>query len=185
MSKTFESIVMDWLLEYVDKQIDWSQFGGRKGNSCNHYIIDMITFILYNQDLKEPKAVLAAMINFKKAFNRQNHHIILTKLHDMGVPGWLLNIVKGFLEDRTLSVSYKGENLNNKKMPGGGPQGTILGMFLFLIQINDAGFPQEIKSLGNKITQHINKRTEIPCCHWKYVDDLTIAEALDLRNLPQ
>ena len=96
LSKTFERIVLDWLLEYVDKHIDWSQFGGRKGSSCNHYIIDMITFILYNQDLKEPKAVLAAMVDFEKAFNRQNHHKLITKLHEMGVPGWLLNITIGF-----------------------------------------------------------------------------------------
>ena len=96
LSKTFERIVLDWLLEYVNKHIDWSQFGGRKCSSCNHYIIDMITFILYNQDLKEPKAVLAAMVDFEKAFNRQNHHKLITKLHEMGVPGWLLNITIGF-----------------------------------------------------------------------------------------
>ena len=49
----------------------------------------------------------------------------------MGVPGWLLNIIKGFMEERTLVVSYKGENSEKKHMPGGGPQGTILGLFLF------------------------------------------------------
>ena len=66
----------------------------------------MITFILYNQDLKEPKAVLAAMVDFEKAFNRQNHHKLITKLHEMGVPGWLLNITIGFLEERTIIVTY-------------------------------------------------------------------------------
>ena len=84
--------------------MDWSQYGGTKGSSTNHYLIDMITYILYNQDLKEPRAVLAAMVDFEKAFNRQNHNILVTKLHDMGVPGWLLNVVKGFLEGRTLVV---------------------------------------------------------------------------------
>ena len=100
----------------------------------------------------------------------------------MGVPGWLLNATIGFLEERTIIVTYKGENSNQKDMPGGGPQGTILGLFLFLIQINDAGFPQEVKELGKIITQNTNKRKEIPTSHWKYVDDLTLAEALDLKK---
>ena len=43
----------------------------------------------------------------------------------MGVPGWLLKIVMGFLNERTLIVSYKEEKSGVKNMPGGGPQGTI------------------------------------------------------------
>ena len=57
----------------------------------------MITFILYNQDLAEARSVLAAMIEIEEAFNRQNHPILITILSDMGVPGWLLKIVVGFL----------------------------------------------------------------------------------------
>ena len=100
----------------------------------------MIIFILYNQDLKEPRAVIAAMVDFEKAFNRQNHHKLITKLSDMGVPGWLLKLVMGFLEERTLILSYKGVKSGVKEMPGGGSQGTILVMFLFLVLTNDAGF---------------------------------------------
>ena len=135
-------------------------------------------YILYNQDLKEPRAVLAAMVDFEKAFNRQNHHTLITKL---SVPGWLLKIVIGFLEERTLIVSYKGEKSSIKEMPGGGPQGTILGMFLFLVLINEAGFKNESESIGLKITRAYNKRTELEARHWKYVDDLTVAEAIKLK----
>ena len=181
LSKTYEKIVMDWLLHFVGDQIDTNQYGGTKGKSINHYLIDLITFILYNQDLTETRAVIAAMIDFEKAFNRQNHNILITILSDMGVPGWLLKIVMGFLTERTLIVSYKGEKSTSKEMPGGGPQGTILGMFLFLILINSAGFADCKKEIGKKITKAINKRDEMAPKHWKYVDDLTLAEALDLK----
>jgi hypothetical protein len=49
------------------------------------------------------------------------------------VPGWLRRIVIGFLENREIEVAYKGAKSRRMKMPVGGPQGTILGMFLFLI----------------------------------------------------
>ena len=99
----------------------------------------------------------------------------------MGVPGWLLRIVIGFLEERTLIVSYKGEKSSVKEMPGGGPQGTIRGMFLFLVLINDASFKNKRESLGEKITRAYNKRKELDTRHWKYVDDLTVAEAINLK----
>ena len=56
----------------------------------------MISYILYNQDLKETRAVLATVVDFEKAFICQNHHHLITKLSDMGVPGLLLKIVMGF-----------------------------------------------------------------------------------------
>ena len=67
-------------------------------------------------------------------------------------------------------------------MPGGGPHGTILGMFSFIILINDAEFSIQNKEFGKKVTTVMNKRKEIPYDHWKYVDNLTLAEALYLKE---
>ena len=181
-SKTFEQLVLDWLLEHVGDQLDNFQYGGRKGTSINHYLIDLITFILFNQDLPESRAVLATMIDFLKAFNRQNHLILVTKLSDMGVPGWLLKIVIGFLEDRKLVVLLKEAKSESKDMPGGGPQGTVLGMFLFLILINKAGVADQPKRLGERLNAAASKRDEITNMHVKYVDDMTIAQAICLKT---
>ena len=74
-------------------------------------------------------------------------------------------IVIGFLEERTLIVAYKGEKSGVKEMPGGGPQGTILGMFLFQVLINDAGYRNESENLEIKITKALNKRTELETRH--------------------
>ena len=55
-------------------------------------------------------------------------------------------------------------------------------LFLFLVLINDAGFKNIKDNIGLKITQAINKRTELQPTHWKYVDDLTVAESLKLKE---
>ena len=88
-SKVMEKFVVEWLMKFIGDQLDPKQFGGLKGNSISHYMIELIDFILYNQDYNLPIAVLACAIDFSKAFNRQSHNILITKLSDMGVPGWL------------------------------------------------------------------------------------------------
>ena len=97
LSKVSEQFIISWLLEYVEGKIDWGQYGGTKGSSISHYLIELVNFVLYNQDLKIPHTVLAAFIDFSKAFNRINHNLIITILSEMGVPGWLLKIVMEFL----------------------------------------------------------------------------------------
>ena len=181
-SKVFEQYVVTWLLEFIGDKIDWGQYAGFKGSSISHYLIDFVNFILFNQDLQVPHAVLAAMVDFSKAFNRINHNTIITILSEMGVPGWLLRIVIGFLSDRELVLRYKGGTSGRKRLPGGGPQGTRLGLFLFIILINAAGFGILQKHTGEHITKPLSKRTPIPNIHMKFVDDMTVATSINLKD---
>ena len=182
-SKVFEKIVLDWLLDALKDKLDPFQYGGQKGNAVSHYLIDFINFVQYNQDIKDIHAVLAVAIDFSKAFNRQNHHILIELLSALDVPGWLLQIVIGFLEDRQIEVHFKGEKSAKKHLPGGGPQGTVLGMFLFLILINGAGFKDTERNTGEIICNPaINKRKPLMRMHAKWIDDMTIAEAVSLKD---
>ena len=122
-------------------------------------------------------------MDFSKAFNRQNHNILIELLSELGVPGWLLKIVMGFLENRHLEVFFKGMKSDSQYLPGGGPQGTILGMFLFLILINAAGFKEKIKNTGEIITQKgVSKRKPMETIHMKFIDDMTCAESIYLKE---
>ena len=178
-SKVTEQVIVKWLLHYIGDKMDFRQYGGTKGNSICHYIIEFINFILLNQDSSEQTAVLACMVDFSKAFNRMDHNNIITKLSDMGVPGWLLKVVIGFLTNRRMLVRYRGKVSNIKSLPGGGPQGTLLGLFLFLILINDCGFQGQENKTGELLTtkRNMKRMNEI---HLKYVDDLSLAESINL-----
>ena len=114
-SKSMEMFVMDWLNTYIGHKLDWSQYGGLKGSSTTHYMIDLVNFVLYNQ------ATLAILYNFSKAFNRVNHNIVISILSDLGTPGWLLKIVMAFLENRRLILNHKGCTSREESLPAGGP----------------------------------------------------------------
>ena len=154
-SKCMEQFVIDWLYKEIGHKLDLSQYGGLKGNSTSHYMIDLINFVLYNQDLRNPLATLAIMYDFSKAFNRQDHNTLITILSDMGTPGWLLKLVIAFLEDRKIILLHKGTLSEEASLPVGCPQGTKLRLFLFLILINKTGYqPNQIcTSIGDHMTQ--------------------------------
>ena len=99
----------------------------------------------------------------------------------MGVPGWLLKIVMAFLSDRRMTLRYKGKQSSIKSLPGGGPQGTLLGLLLFIVLINDVGFDGQTNNTGDIITSKKNMKA-VNLIHLTYVDDLTLAETINLPS---
>ena len=124
------------------------------------------------------------MVDFSKAYNRVNHNKLIEILSDLEVPNWLLKIVMAFLSNRELILRYKGRNSSKKSLPGGTPQGTRLGMFLFLVLINMAGFDEseQEKNIGAVITKPLRERKPLQKAHMKYIDDLSFVQGLDLKK---
>ena len=181
-SKVTEQFVVKWLLKYIGDEIDFRQYGGLKGNSITHYIVEFINFILAAQESPEQTAILACLVDFSKAFNRQDHCILVTKLSDMGVPGWLLKIVISFLQERRMVVRYRGKVSSPRLLPGGGPQGTVLALLLFIVLVNDIGFESQVNNAGDLITSNKKLKTANEI-HLKFVDDLTIGEKINLKEV--
>ena len=60
------------------------------------------------------------------------------------------------------------------------PMKTLLGLLLFIVLINDVGFEGQENNTGDLITKkNMKTMNEI---HLKYVDDLTLAQAINLPN---
>jgi hypothetical protein len=125
------------------------QLGGLPGCSVEHYLILMLDFIQRNIDRshKEPTAVLAGLVDFSKAFNRIDHNVIITILSDLNIPTCALRLFISYLSQRKMCVRYNGAESSEQDIPGGGPQGGLLTVILFGLQVNLAGAPCPILSL--------------------------------------
>ena len=159
-SKQYKSFIGDWIFPYIEPFLDPSQCGGLKGSSITHYLVKLLHFVHSYLDRRQPHAVLLALIDLEKAFNRVSHQLVIEDLADMHIPGWLLLILISYLTERSMHIGYKGATSSRKMLPGSTPQGAFLGILLFVIIFNGAllrpAIPR-IHSLNLKyvIPQHV------------------------------
>ena len=141
LSKVAEKIISKLII--FDMKKDPSQYGNEKGMSINHYLINMIDKILTALDRdssSEALCVLLQLVDWKQAFPRQCPKLGIESFIKNGVRPQLIPILINYFQDRRMIVKWHGELSCERSLPGGGPQGTLLGLHLFLILINYCGF---------------------------------------------
>ena len=175
LSKVYESVLADWLIPIIQPFLDPGQCG-LKGFSITHYLIKLLHFVHSTWDKRQPHAVLAGCIDLSKAFNRVDHCLVIQDLYDMHTPSWLLNIIFSYLSDRSMFMTYNGEQSSRKALPGGGPQGAYLGGLIFIIKYNGAFMRPPIPR------DTLGPITKSKCEKVKYVDDGTVATSVNLKN---
>ena len=110
-------------------------------------------------------AVIASMLDWSSAFDRQDPTLAIQKFLKMGVRPALVPILASYLSDREMQVKFNGKYSATFKLPGGGPQGTLIGLIEYMVQSND-----------NADCVDLDMR-------FKYVDDLTVLELVLLTGL--
>ena len=166
-SKVFESFLRDWILEDICKNIDPGQFGSLKGTGTEHMLVFLVDRILKLLETVDSAVVVAALVDWSAAFDRQDPTIGIQRFIQMGVRPSLVPILVSYLSDRKMTVKFNGEVSNEYALIGGGPQGTLLGGLEYLVQSNE------------------NAECVEPEDRYKFVDDLSVLEIISVAGLLQ
>ena len=133
-SKIYESFVLNWLsTEVTCKE---NQYGGVKGCSVNHLLIDLWNDITTN--LEDGRAAtLITAIDYAKAFNRLSFQHCLEAFARKGASSQTIALLSSFLSNRSMTVRVGQEWSRPLPVYGGVPQGSILGVLLFNVSTDD------------------------------------------------
>ena len=153
------------MVEDMAPSCDKAQYGNEEGLSVQHYLVKMLHQILINLEKNsqsEAFAVIISMIDWSQAFDRQSHGLGIESFIRNGVRPSLIPVLLSFFQDRTMRVKWNGKLSSSRKLPGGGPQGDVLGII-------------EYKSQSDDNTSFLDDNEK-----FKYIDDLSILEVINL-----
>ncbi|KAK2183531.1 hypothetical protein NP493_308g03120 [Ridgeia piscesae] len=120
-AKVFESIIK-WVDKTIEGEIDAKQFGGISGTSTTDVLVELV-HMWYKATDKLNSYVRVVMLDFSKAFDLINHHLLLDKLQSYGLPAHILIRMATFLSDRAQRVKIGNEYSHSGHPNGGVPQG--------------------------------------------------------------
>ena len=135
VSKVMERCVYNRLIEDISGQLYNLQHGFLKGKSTTSQLLEVLNEI--GEMLDNRVQVDTIYLDFAKAFDRVDHHLLLKKLHLFGISGSLFCWFSDYLSNRFQQVTVLGKTSNLLPVISGVPQGSILGPLMFLIYVND------------------------------------------------
>ena len=164
-SKIYEKFLAEVMVMDMGPTSDPSQYGNEKGISTQHYLVNMINRILTCLDTnnsKEAYAVIAHLVDWNQAFDRQCPTLGIQSFIKNGVRKSIIPVLINYFQDREMIVKWRGVFSSVRQLPGGGPQGCHLGGLEYGSQSNDSG-------------QCVADEDR-----YKFVDDMSILEVINL-----
>ena len=168
LNKVTEKIFAELIISDMKEKLDKSQYGNQKGVSIQHYLvkfIDQVFKSLDNNSKGDTFAAIAAYIDWKQASNRQDAKLGIESFIENGVRPSLIPSLINYFQGRSMYVKWHGIPSKPQKLNGGGPQGGTFGLL-------------EYQSQSNKNANCVESNLR-----WKWVDDLTVLEIINLINI--
>ena len=165
LSKILEALLTEHIIEDISPHMDSAQYGNKKGLGITHYLVSMLNQILTILDTNsssEKNAVIATLIDWSQAFDRQDSKQIIDSFVSNGLRPTLVPILSNFFKDREMTVKWHGTVSSSRKLPGGCPQGSTFGLLGYEVNSNDN-------------SDHIPEQMK-----FKFIDDLSFLEKLNL-----
>ena len=162
LGKVLEKMVAEMVLADIRPNLDPRQYGNLKGCSTTHYLVYLLDCIMKGLDDLKPTIVSILLVDFKKAFDYVNHTVAITQLFLLGCRPNLLKFISNFLTGRCHRVRYQTSVSDYDDITCGVPQGTTLGIVVFLAVVDS-------------LCRNVEERA-------KYVDDLTMLEIIKIRD---
>ena len=137
VSKVFEKLVNNRIVDHLEKCSLFSDFwyGFRSFRSTANLLTVVSDRIA--RAFKRSRATRALALDASEASDRVWHASLLHRLRSYGISGQVFPLISSLLSNRRLRVVLDGKSSQAHPVNAGVPRGSILGLTLSLLYIND------------------------------------------------
>lgn len=130
--KIFTAILVDRILDKLDKHLQRTQFGFRKNKSTANAIY-LIRRLIDNAERANKQELHMLLLDWEKAFDKLTHNALFIAMEKMNIDQKLINLVKMVYQNPEFMVETDRKQSTWKQQKAGIRQGCPMSPYLFLI----------------------------------------------------
>lgn len=132
-NKIYENILLLRIQDQILRNIitNSCQYGFVPGSSCVFQLIDLIYYVTTSFNGKDCKFVDVVFFDYKDAFNKVDHTLILRHLSSIGIKGQTLELFQDYYKNRKQRVKFNDQFSAETYVTSGITQGGIISPTIF------------------------------------------------------